>query len=77
MDKGAWHAAVHGVTRVRHNLETKSPGDSIPGLGRCLGEGNANTFQCSWWRIPWTEEPGGLHGVTKVRHDGVCTYMKL
>ena len=24
------------------------------------------------WRIPWTEEPGGLHtvhGVTRVRHD--------
>ena len=19
------------------------------------------------WRIPWTEEPGGLHGVTKSR----------
>ena len=21
------------------------------------------------WEIPWTEEPGGLHGVTRVRHD--------
>ena len=23
------------------------------------------------WRIPWTEEPGGLqsHGVARVRHD--------
>ena len=22
------------------------------------------------WKIPWTEEPGGLvHGVTRVRHD--------
>ena len=21
------------------------------------------------WRIPWTEEPGRLHGVTRVRHD--------
>ena len=19
------------------------------------------------WRIPWTEEPGGLHGITKSR----------
>jgi len=26
---------------------------STPGLGRCLGEGNA-------WEIPWTEEPGRL-----------------
>ena len=21
------------------------------------------------WRIPWTEEPGRLHGVTRVGHD--------
>ena len=25
MDRGAWCATVHGVTRVGHNLETKSP----------------------------------------------------
>ena len=23
------------------------------------------------WRIPWTEEPDRLHGVTRVRHDSV------
>ena len=23
MDRGAWRATVHGVTRVRHNLATK------------------------------------------------------
>ena len=36
----------------------------IPGLGRSPGEGNGNLA----WRIPWTEEPGGLqraHGVAK------------
>ena len=22
-DRGAWYAAVHGVARVRHNLETE------------------------------------------------------
>ena len=21
------------------------------------------------WRVPWTEEPGGLHGVTKSRTE--------
>ena len=21
------------------------------------------------WRIPWTKEPGGVHGVARVRHD--------
>ena len=25
MDPGAWWAAVHAVTRVRHNLATKPP----------------------------------------------------
>ena len=25
MDRGAWQAAVHGVTRVRHNLAAKPP----------------------------------------------------
>ena len=34
----------------------------IPGLGRFLEEGNGNPLQ--WislaWKIPWTEEPGGL-----------------
>ena len=25
MDRGAWQATVHGVTRVRYNLVTKPP----------------------------------------------------
>ena len=25
MDRGAWQATVHGVTRVRHSLATKGP----------------------------------------------------
>ena len=33
---------------------------SIPGPERSRGEGNGNPFQYSSWRIPWTEEPGGL-----------------
>ena len=51
-DKGAWQAAVHGVTRVGHNLETKPPCGSIPGLGRCLGEGNGNPLQYSCLENP-------------------------
>ena len=27
MDRGAWQATVHGVTRVGHDLATKSPFD--------------------------------------------------
>ena len=36
---------------------------SIPGSGRSPGEGNGNSLMHSSilaWRIPWTEEPGGL-----------------
>ena len=34
---------------------------SIPWLGRAPGEGNETThFGIRAWRIPWTEEQGGL-----------------
>ena len=33
----------------------------IPGLGRSPGEENGNPLQLFLaWKIPWTEEPGGL-----------------
>ena len=32
----------------------------IPGLGRSPGEENATHSSILVWRIPWTEEPGGL-----------------
>ena len=40
----------------------------IPGTGRSAGEGNSYHSSILDWRLPWTEEPGGLHticGVTK------------
>ena len=43
----------------------------IPGLGRPLEEGMATHSSILAWRIPWTEEPGGLQsiGSQRVRHD--------
>ena len=41
---------------------TRHPG-SIPGLGRSPGEGNSNPLRILTWRIPWTEEPGGLQSM--------------
>ena len=29
MERGAWRATVHGVTRVRHNLATKPPSNHL------------------------------------------------
>ena len=34
--------------------------DSIPGSGKCPGEENGYHSSILAWRIPWTEEPGGL-----------------
>ena len=54
---------------VVKNLPAKSENvrdvGSIPGLGRSLEEEMATHFSILAWRIPWTEEPGGLHEVTK------------
>ena len=43
----------------------------IPGLGRSLEKGKATHSSILAWRIPWTEEPGGLQpmGSQRVRHD--------
>ena len=44
---------------------------SIPVLGRSLEEGMATHSSILAWRIPWTEEPGGLQftGLQRVGHD--------
>ena len=44
---------------------------SIPGLGRSLEEGMATHSNSLAWRIPWTEESGGLQslGTQRVGHD--------
>ena len=46
---------------------------SIPGSRRSPGEGNDYPLQYCIvaWRIPWTEEPGGLQsmGLQRAGHD--------
>ena len=49
-----------------------SVGDSgsIPGSGRSPGEGHSNPLHSNSpiaWRIPWTEEPGGLQSMGMLR----------
>ena len=39
----------------------------IPGLGRSLGEEMATHSSILAWRIPWTEEPGGLQSMGSQR----------
>ena len=44
--------------------------DSVSRLGRSTGGGHGNPLQYLAWRIPWTEEPGGLQfiGSQRVGH---------
>ena len=64
VDGGAWWAAVHRVAHSRTRLQRLS-------MHAFIGEGNGNPLQYSCWRIPGTEEPGGLPsiGSHRVRHD--------
>ena len=41
------------------------------GQEEALGKGMATHSSVLAWRIPWTEEPGGLQsmGLQRVRHD--------
>ena len=43
---------------------------SIPVSGRSPGAGNDSPLQYPSWKIPWTEEPGGLQsmGLQRVGH---------
>ena len=45
--------------------------DTIPGSGRCPGEGHGNPLQYSCLENPWMEEPSGLQstGLHRVGHD--------
>ena len=40
---------------------------SVPELGRYPGEGTATHSSILAWRIPWTEEPGGLQSMGSQR----------
>ena len=54
------------------NAEVTGDGGLLPGSGRSPGgEGITTHSSILAWRIPWTEEPGGLQsiGSQRVRHD--------
>ena len=52
------------ASQVVKNLpaDAENAGDMgwIPESGRSSGVGNGRPLQYSWWKIPWTEDPGGL-----------------
>ena len=64
------------------NVEDIRDKGSIPGLGRCPGEGNGSPLQYSCRKIPWTEEPGRQQslGLQRVGHNWsnlACTHAHI
>ena len=53
------------VCKHTHTHTHTHAGDvgSIPGLERFPGKGMASHSNILAWRIPWTEEPGGLQSM--------------
>ena len=67
MDRGAWWAAVHGVTRSRTRLSDFTLFFHFHALEKEMAT-HSNVLA---WRIPGTGEPGGLPsvGLHRVGHD--------
>ena len=65
---GVKEPACPGRTRGFHPWVGEDP----------LQEGMATHSRVPAWRIPWTEEPGGLYsmGLQRVGHDSVPKYQK-
>ena len=67
MDRGAWWATVHGVAKSRTRLSDFT----FPFHFHALEKEMATHSSVLAWKIPWTEEPGGLQsmGSLRVGHD--------
>ena len=58
-DREAWHAAVHGVAKSRTRLSDFPFTFHFHALEKEM----ATLSGILAWRIPWTQEPGGLQSV--------------
>ena len=67
MDGGAWQATVHGVNKSQTRLSNFTFTFHFPALEKEM----ATHSSVLAWRIPWTEEPGGLLSMEshRVGHD--------
>ena len=67
VDGGAWWAAVHGVAKSQARLRDFTFTSYFNALEKAMAPHSSSPA----WKIPWTEEPGGLQsmGSLRVRHD--------
>ena len=63
MDRGAWWAAVHGVAKSQIQLSDLTFTFHFHALEKEM----ATHSSVLAWRIPWTEEPGGLQSMGSLR----------
>ena len=63
MDGGAWSAAVHGVTKS----QTRLSDFTFTFYFHALEKEMATHSSVLAWKIPWTEEPGGLQSMGSQR----------
>ena len=68
-----------GGSMVKNPPTNAGDAGLIPGLGRSPGRGHATHSSVLAWRIPWTEEPGGLQPMElqRVRHDLVTKHTHI
>ena len=59
MDGGAWWATVHGVARSQTRLSDFTLFFHFHALEKAMAT-HSSTLA---WKIPWTEEPGGLQSM--------------
>ena len=67
------------IKSLPNNVGAAGDVGSIPVLERSPEEGNGNPLQYPSWKIPWTEEPGGLQsmGLQRVGHDRATKHTHL
>ena len=59
------HMGFPGGSDSKESAHNAGDLGSVPGSGRSPGEGMATHTSILAWRIPWTEDLGGLYGVAK------------
>ena len=71
LDSDLTFKGLPGGSGGKESARSARDWSSIPGSGRCPGEGIATHSSVPASEIPWAEEPGGLQsiGSQRVRHD--------
>ena len=62
------------VENLSANAGDSGDAGLIPESGRYPGVGNGNPLQFSSWKIPWTEEPGGMQSMRVTKESDMTEH---